>query len=66
MGEDTTFAEAFARAKELGARGPAVALGQALGHAMLGELDTARAILAEARGDYPDDPTLRQLEADLP
>ncbi len=57
--------DAFARAKELGARGPAVALGQALGHAMLGELDTARTIVAEARGDYPDDPTLRQLETDL-
>jgi tetratricopeptide (TPR) repeat protein len=56
---------AFQRAAELGAQGPGLAVGQVLGHALLGEMEEARRILAEARTRYPEDPELRSLEADL-
>jgi tetratricopeptide (TPR) repeat protein len=57
--------QAFQRAEELGAEGPGLAVGQVLGHVLLGEREVALRILAEARVRYPDDPALQSLEADL-
>jgi tetratricopeptide (TPR) repeat protein len=57
--------EAYDRAEELGAGGPGLAVGRIVGHLMLDDPGTARRLLAEARQRFPDDSTLRRLEADL-
>jgi Flp pilus assembly protein TadD len=57
---------AFRKARELGATGPGLEVGTALAHLQLGETAQARRVLTEARQRYPQDTTLRELEASLP